>query len=76
MKLTLTKEQRDYFVRMGRKGGKKAAGRGGKARAAKMSPQARSEAARRAVRARWAKGGENVSPGARWAKAKRKKEGP
>jgi len=36
-------------VALGRKGGL----RGGKARAAKMSPEERSEAARRAARARW-----------------------
>ena len=37
-------------VAFGRKGGLK----GGKARAAKLSPEERSEAARRAARARWA----------------------
>ena len=36
-------------VALGRKGGKK----GGKARAAKMTPEERSEAARKAARARW-----------------------
>lgn len=36
-------------VELGRKGGLK----GGKARAAKMTPEERSEAARRAARARW-----------------------
>lgn len=36
-------------VALGRKGGLK----GGKARAAKMTPEERSEAARRAARARW-----------------------
>lgn len=38
-------------VELGRRGGKK----GGKARAAKMTPEERSEAARRAARARWAR---------------------
>lgn len=38
-------------VALGRKGGLK----GGKARAAKMSPEERSEAARKAAAARWAK---------------------
>lgn len=38
-------------VVLGRKGGKK----GGPARAAKLTPQQRSESARNAVRARWAK---------------------
>lgn len=37
-------------VALGRKGGKK----GGPARAAKLTPEQRSESARRAVRARWA----------------------
>lgn len=37
-------------VALGRKGGLK----GGKARAAKMTPEQRSEAARKAARARWA----------------------
>jgi hypothetical protein len=38
-------------VELGRKGGLK----GGRARAAKMTPEQRSEAARRAARARWSK---------------------
>jgi hypothetical protein len=38
-------------VALGRKGGKK----GGPARAAKLTPKQRSESARRAVQARWAK---------------------
>jgi hypothetical protein len=38
-------------VALGRKGGKK----GGKARAAKMTPEERSEAARKAAAARWKK---------------------
>ncbi len=38
-------------VELGRKGGLK----GGKARAAKMTPEERSEASRRAAKARWAK---------------------
>jgi hypothetical protein len=38
-------------VALGRKGGKK----GGPARAAKLTPQQRSESARKAVEARWAK---------------------
>jgi hypothetical protein len=39
-------------VALGRKGGKK----GGPARAAKLTPEERSESARKAVQARWAKG--------------------
>jgi hypothetical protein len=42
---------REYLAKLGRKGGLK----GGKARAAKMTAQERSESARRAVQARWAK---------------------
>jgi len=38
-------------VELGRKGGQK----GGKARAAKLTPEQRSEAARKAAQARWAK---------------------
>jgi hypothetical protein len=41
----------NYFVKMGRKGGKL----GGTARAANMTAEERSESARKAVRARWAK---------------------
>jgi hypothetical protein len=41
----------DYFVKMGRKGGKL----GGSIRAAKLTPEQRSESARKAVSARWAK---------------------
>jgi len=40
-----------YAVALGRKGGKK----GGPARAASMTPEERSESARKAVLARWAK---------------------
>lgn len=45
------KRKNPYAVALGRKGGKK----GGPARAAAMTPQERSEAARKAVQARWAK---------------------
>lgn len=44
-------EVKAYFVKMGRKGGRL----GGKIRAANLTPEQRSEAARRAVQARWAK---------------------
>lgn len=40
---------REYFVKMGRIGGKK----GGAARAANMTPEQLSESARNAVRKRW-----------------------
>lgn len=42
---------REYFVRVGKKGG----ALGGRARAANMTPEQRSESARKAVQARWAK---------------------
>src|SRR5881394_1559615 len=47
----ITKRKNPAAVALGRKGGKK----GGPARAAKLSPEQRSESARNAVRARWAK---------------------
>jgi len=43
-------------VSLGRKGGKK----GGPARAAKLTPAERSESARKAVQARWAKAGKGM----------------
>jgi hypothetical protein len=46
------KKKNPAAVALGRKGGKK----GGPARAAKLSPEQRSESARKAVQARWAKG--------------------
>jgi hypothetical protein len=42
---------REYLSKLGKKGGKK----GGPARAAAMTPEQRSESARKAVQARWAK---------------------
>jgi len=44
-------ELRDYLSKLGRKGGRI----GGPARAAKMTAEQRSESARKAVQARWAK---------------------
>jgi hypothetical protein len=41
----------EFFKKQGAKGGKK----GGAARAANMTPEQRSQAAREAVKARWAK---------------------
>jgi len=52
-------------VELGRRGGLKAAGKGGKAIAARRSPQERSEAARKALTARWAKWRESLSQGQR-----------
>jgi hypothetical protein len=50
-KKRLPPEIRDFFVKEGRKGGLK----GGRARADALTPEQRSESARKAVRARWAK---------------------
>jgi hypothetical protein len=47
----MPKDFRDYLSKIGRKGGLK----GGVARAAKLTPEERSESARKAVRARWNK---------------------
>ena len=49
-KKTLPPDVRDFFVKMGRKGGKI----GGSIRAANMTAKQRSESARKAVQARWA----------------------
>lgn len=50
-KKKLPSDVRAYFAKMGRKGGLL----GGKARADKLSAEERSESARKAVNARWAK---------------------
>jgi hypothetical protein len=50
------KKKNPYAVALGRKGGRK----GGPARAANMTPQERSESARNAVVARWAKAKEQA----------------
>jgi hypothetical protein len=42
---------KQYFIKMGRKGGKL----GGRVRAENLTPKQRSEAARKAVMARWGK---------------------
>jgi len=47
----VSQELRDYLAKLGKKGGKK----GGPARAAAMTAEQRSESARNAVNARWAK---------------------
>jgi hypothetical protein len=47
----LPPEMREYLAKLGKKGGKK----GGPARAAAMTPEQRSESARKAVMARWKK---------------------
>ena len=53
------KRKDPYAVALGRKGGRK----GGPARAAKMTPEQRSESARNAVMARWAKEGASKHAG-------------
>jgi hypothetical protein len=50
-KKKLPPEIREYFVRMGKMGGAS----GGRARAANMTAEQRSESARKAVQARWSK---------------------
>ena len=50
-KKKLPPDIREYFVKMGRKGGKL----GGPIRASKMTAEQRSESARKAIQARWAK---------------------
>ncbi len=52
------KRKNPYAVALGRRGGKV----GGKARAARMTPEERSESARNAVMTRWAKTKEKISP--------------
>ena len=47
----IPKDVRSYFSKLGKKGGKK----GGTARAANMTPEQRTESARNAVVARWAR---------------------
>jgi hypothetical protein len=54
----MTVEKNPAVVELGRRGGLK----GGPARAAKMTPEERSEAARKAVNARWAKKRQQESP--------------
>jgi hypothetical protein len=51
MKSMVKKRKNPYAVALGRRGGLK----GGPARAANMTPEERSESARNAVTARWAK---------------------
>jgi len=49
------KAVREALAELGRIGGKKGGPKGGRARAQRMTPEERREAARRAVQARWAK---------------------
>lgn len=50
-KKAVSAELSEYFAKIGKKGGQK----GGAVRAARMSEEERSESARKAVQARWAK---------------------
>jgi hypothetical protein len=59
------KKKNAAAVELGRRGGLKAAGKGGKAIAARRTPEERSAAARKAVTARWAKWKESLSQGDR-----------
>jgi hypothetical protein len=56
--MAVTVKKNPAAVALGRKGGKK----GGPARAAKLTPGQRSESARKAVQARWAKAKERSHP--------------
>jgi hypothetical protein len=55
----LSPDARAYFVKMGRKGGLL----GGKVRAEKLTAEERTESARKAVMARWAKSKERQREG-------------
>ena len=57
-KKRLPADVRDFFVKEGMKGGRL----GGKARAAKLTAEERSESARKAVKARWAKHRKSEKP--------------
>jgi hypothetical protein len=50
-KRVIPAELSEYFAKIGKKGGKK----GGAVRASRMTPEERTESARKAVQARWAK---------------------
>jgi hypothetical protein len=56
------KEIRKYMSKIGKRG----AAKGGKARAAKLTPEKRSEIARKAARARWDKNKPKASSSAGW----------
>jgi hypothetical protein len=58
-KNAVSSELREYLAKLGKKGGKK----GGPARAAAMTAEERSESARKAVTARWAKAKETKKNG-------------
>ena len=58
-KTSIAPELREYFAKIGRKGGKK----GGRATALNRTPEQRSESARNAVTARWEKAKGNPPTG-------------
>lgn len=55
MRMKLDEATRAYLAAIGAKGGKRAAGKGGKVTAANRTQAERSAAARKAVQARWAR---------------------
>jgi hypothetical protein len=57
MKSMARKRKNPYAVALGRKGGRI----GGRMRAANMTPEQRSESARNAVNARWARAKQNLN---------------
>lgn len=59
------KRKNPHAVELGRRGGIKGSAKGGEATAAKRTPEERSESARKAVTARWAKWKESLSEGQR-----------
>jgi hypothetical protein len=61
----MAKRKNPHAVALGRRGGIKGGAKGGKATAAARTPEERSEAARKAVTARWAKWKESLSEGQR-----------
>jgi len=50
----MTKRKDPAAVRLGRRGGKKGGAKGGRVRAERLSPERRSQIARKAAQARWA----------------------
>jgi hypothetical protein len=59
------KRKNPHAVKLGRRGGIEGAAKGGKATVAKRTPEERSESARKAVTARWAKWKKALSEGQR-----------
>lgn len=53
--MRLTKAERDFLRKIGKRGGKAGGPKGGKARAESLTPERRKEIARKAAQARWGK---------------------